>query len=86
MAKVKIDKDKCKGCQLCIMYCPASHLEFSSELNKRGLKYAQIKRATKCTGCGFCFLVCPECCIEVYTETSNQKPEHRGIKIEDRKN
>jgi 2-oxoglutarate ferredoxin oxidoreductase subunit delta len=66
MEKVKIAKDRCKGCKLCIFYCPAEVLEFSSQLNKRGVKFAKVKKKAKCTGCGFCFLVCPETCIEIY--------------------
>ncbi len=68
MAKVKIDKDRCKGCGLCIIYCPCGHLEFSSDLNKRGMRYAKEKENTRCTGCGFCFLMCPDVCIEIYEE------------------
>lgn len=66
MAKVEIDKDKCKGCGLCILHCPVKKLEFSSDLNKRGVKYAIAKEDISCLGCGNCYLVCPDCCIEVY--------------------
>ena len=69
--EVYINKDKCKSCRLCIFYCPTKHLEMSSELNKRGVKFAKIKKATKCIGCGFCYLVCPDDCIEV--NASNKK-------------
>ena len=66
--KVTIKKDKCKGCGLCIVYCPVKHLEVSSELNKKGVKFAQTKKINKCIGCGFCFYICPDCCIKVYEE------------------
>jgi 2-oxoglutarate ferredoxin oxidoreductase subunit delta len=66
--EVKISKDKCKGCQFCVFYCPVKHLEMSKELNKRGVKFAKTKKETKCIGCGFCFLMCPDSCIEVYEE------------------
>jgi len=66
--EVKIDKNKCKGCQLCIFYCPTKHLELSSDLNKKGVTFAKIKKDSKCIGCGFCFYLCPEVCIEVYEE------------------
>jgi 2-oxoglutarate ferredoxin oxidoreductase subunit delta len=66
--KAAINKDKCKGCQLCIYFCPAKHLELSSQLNKRGITPAKLKENNKCTGCGFCFLICPDSCIEIYEE------------------
>lgn len=66
--QVKINKDKCKSCQYCIFYCPAKHLELSSELNKRGVKFAKVKEGTNCIGCGFCFMMCPDGCIEIYEE------------------
>lgn len=65
---IKISEDKCKGCGLCIFFCPAKHLEISCRLNKKGIKPAKVKDGTKCSGCGFCFQVCPDCCIEVYAE------------------
>ncbi|MEI8349304.1 MAG: 4Fe-4S dicluster domain-containing protein [Candidatus Omnitrophota bacterium] len=69
MGKVSITKDACKGCQLCIAFCPTKHLVLSRELNKRGVRYAKAKEETKCVACGFCFLVCPDACLEIYTET-----------------
>ena len=68
MPKVKIEKDKCKGCELCIFYCPLKSLELSSTLNKRGVKFASFKKEAKCSGCGFCFLICPDNCIRIYKE------------------
>ncbi|MFA5271903.1 MAG: 4Fe-4S dicluster domain-containing protein [Candidatus Omnitrophota bacterium] len=75
--KVSINKDKCKGCQLCVYFCPAKHLKTSSDLNKRGVKYVTKKEASRCSGCGFCFLVCPDCCIEIYTEDKVQTTDDR---------
>lgn len=63
---VVIDKDRCKSCNLCIVYCPVKHLQLSSQLNKRGVRFAQTVLATGCIGCGICFFMCPETCIEVY--------------------
>lgn len=66
--KPKIKKDRCKGCGLCIRYCPLKSLEFSSQLNKRGVKFAKFKEGAKCSGCGFCFLMCPDNCIKIEAE------------------
>ncbi len=64
--RVNISKDKCKGCLLCILYCPVAHLTLSCELNEKGLKFAENKGKNPCIGCGFCYLICPDACIEIY--------------------
>ena len=66
MAEVKINKDRCKGCFLCIQFCPAKCLKASESLNKRGNQYAEKIEDKKCVGCGNCFLICPDFCIEIY--------------------
>ncbi len=64
--KVEIKKDNCKGCGLCIAYCPVDYLSFSSKLNRKGVMYAMELCQKKCIGCGNCFLICPDNCIEIY--------------------
>ncbi|OQA91448.1 MAG: Anaerobic sulfite reductase subunit C [Elusimicrobia bacterium ADurb.Bin231] len=65
MKKVKIDSDRCKGCQLCINVCPKGCLKLSNTVNAAGFQYAIYENESKCTSCGFCFLVCPDVAIEV---------------------
>ena len=65
MPKVKIEKNKCKGCELCIFYCSLKSLELSCTLNKKGVKFASFKKGANCNGCGFCFLICPDNCIQI---------------------
>ena len=64
MAKVKIDKDRCKGCYLCIVNCPNGCIKVSPDLNIKGVKPV-IFSGGKCTGCTLCALICPECGIEI---------------------
>ena len=64
--KIIIDKEKCKGCQICLIACPNHAIELDKELNKRGVKPAKFKEKGVCTGCTFCGISCPECCIVVY--------------------
>ncbi len=64
--KIKIVKDKCKGCGLCLIYCPVRCLSFSVDLNKKGVKFVQANKEKECIGCGNCFLICPDACIEIY--------------------
>ena len=65
MAKIKIDKTKCKGCYLCVTNCPKGLIKVSPVLNIKGIKPAFFSGG-KCTGCTMCALICPECIIEVY--------------------
>ena len=63
--KIKIDKDRCKGCYLCVVNCPNGRIKIGEELNIRGVKPAIFSHGN-CTGCAMCAVICPECIIEVY--------------------
>lgn len=63
--KVHIDKEKCKGCGLCVHVCPHNALVLLDEVNMKGLKYVAVPDPDKCTGCGLCYIVCPDCALEV---------------------
>ncbi len=67
MTKVKLIKDRCKGCLLCVVYCPKGLLKKSKDLNKLGV-YPVVFAGKEgdCTGCSFCAIMCPECGIEIY--------------------
>jgi len=66
--KVVIDKDRCKGCGLCIAACPNQVLAFSGELNKNGYNVVYMEDPEACVGCAFCAQTCPDIAIEVYRE------------------
>ncbi|MFH1867839.1 MAG: ferredoxin family protein [Candidatus Omnitrophota bacterium] len=66
MPKIKIDREKCKSCGLCIIYCPKDCIAISDKINKRGVKPVEPKKDAKCTGCMSCAIMCPDCAIEVY--------------------
>lgn len=65
MAKIKIEKDKCKGCMLCVSACASGLIVKSKKLNKRGVHFVEFKTG-ECTGCAMCAIMCPDICIEVY--------------------
>ena len=68
MPRIKINKNKCKGCMLCISTCPHGLIAKSKELNKRGVHCVEFKAEHNkgCTGCSMCAIICPDVCIEVY--------------------
>ena len=65
MAKVTFDKDRCKGCSLCVGVCPKGIVALSHELNAKGYHPAQVTDQEKCIGCAFCATMCPDCVITV---------------------
>jgi 2-oxoglutarate ferredoxin oxidoreductase subunit delta len=69
--KIEIDRERCKGCLLCIEVCPNMRIEVDKAMNKKGYSPARFKETAKedekgCTGCAQCATVCPEVAIEVY--------------------
>jgi len=64
--RIKINKDKCKGCMLCVAVCPRALIVRSENLNKKGIYYIEVRDQKKCIGCGVCAIMCPDVCIEVY--------------------
>lgn len=67
MPRVKVNKTLCKGCGLCVIYCPGKLLTSSGSLNKKGIHAISFNsKSDKCTGCAMCALMCPDCAIEVW--------------------
>jgi 2-oxoglutarate ferredoxin oxidoreductase subunit delta len=65
---ITIDKEKCKGCEICTVSCPQNIIKMSDEVNSKGFRYAYLAEADKCTGCANCAVVCPDGVIKVYRE------------------
>jgi len=70
MAKIKgavvIDTGRCKGCNLCVVACPAGVLALGKQVNAKGYNYSQVVQPDDCIGCANCGYVCPDGCITVY--------------------
>ncbi|NLU40875.1 MAG: 4Fe-4S dicluster domain-containing protein [Firmicutes bacterium] len=66
MAGIKVDGERCKGCELCVAFCPRSLISMSKQFNSRGYRYAELTDPERCTGCAICGRGCPDVAIEVY--------------------
>ena len=62
---IKIDRERCKGCALCIEFCPSNCIRLSDELNLKGYFVAVVDDDKECTACRNCALMCPDVAIEV---------------------
>jgi len=66
MPKIIINREKCKGCLLCIGFCPKGSIVQEKGFNKKGAKPVKFKEDSDCLGCMMCAIICPDSCIEVY--------------------
>lgn len=66
MAKININKDRCKACFLCVSFCPKGMIKKSDSLNQKGFQFVEFRDNGECLGCAMCAVICPDCCIEVW--------------------
>jgi len=65
--KVLFNRDKCKGCELCVNFCPKHIISMDhGNVNAKGYHPAGIENMSECIGCASCALMCPDCCISIY--------------------
>ncbi len=75
MAKTKlkehrINQEWCKGCGICVAFCPKNVLE----LNEKDKVVAA--RPADCIACRLCEWRCPDLAIEIITEEEEQDPKN----------
>jgi 2-oxoglutarate ferredoxin oxidoreductase subunit delta len=66
--RIEIDQEFCKGCEICMAFCPKDVIVLAQTLNSNGYQPAALTDEEKCTGCAVCAIVCPEVVIEVYRD------------------
>lgn len=66
MGKVIVDNERCKGCGICVEFCPKDALEIGEKLNNSGFYYVRQKEDVECNGCSLCAIMCPDVALEVY--------------------
>lgn len=58
MARITVYEKMCKGCEICVQFCPAKILEMSRQV-------VICDNPDKCTKCMLCEMRCPDFAIEV---------------------
>jgi 2-oxoglutarate ferredoxin oxidoreductase subunit delta len=58
---VEINRDFCKGCGICVAFCPKEVLDLDDH------EKAVVKHLEKCNACTLCELRCPDMAVEVKT-------------------
>jgi 2-oxoglutarate ferredoxin oxidoreductase subunit delta len=69
MAKaiIELAKERCKGCEVCVVVCPQGSLELDqtvfNALGFHPVKFTYQGKKGNCTACGLCYMVCPDYAI-----------------------
>ena len=64
MEKVKLEVERCKGCDLCMAACKKEAISLSNYTNKKGFITVQVDEE-KCVQCGSCYTMCPDLVFEI---------------------
>ncbi|MCD6472089.1 ferredoxin family protein [Candidatus Aerophobetes bacterium] len=65
---IEINEELCKGCGLCVAFCPKDVLKMSNKLTKKGIHPPEVINEKDCTLCGNCMLYCPDLAIVIGKE------------------
>lgn len=67
--RVSFLEEDCKGCELCIHFCPRHILGLDrGRINASGYHPVTNLEPDNCNGCGICALMCPDIVIRVERE------------------
>lgn len=65
MTEILIDRECCKGCDICIAVCPKKIFIRSKKRNTAGTAMPEAQKIENCTGCRLCERLCPDGAIQV---------------------
>ena len=72
--QVFVIPERCKGCGICVRFCPQEVLQVSDRTNAKGYHYPDIApgKENACVHCQFCMLVCAE--FAIFTLPTDEVP------------
>lgn len=77
---IRIDENRCKGCELCTGVCPKHVISMADFFTPRGYRPALYHDPEGlCTGCLLCATICPDAAITVFREA---RPARSAIQKE----
>ena len=65
MSRLHINQKYCKGCHICISFCPKSALKSSEKMNEKGYFVPIEADMEQCTTCFLCEKMCPDFAIAI---------------------
>ena len=66
MGKITINEERCKGCELCVYFCPKHVIYMAEKFNSKGHHPSEFRDTGECNACTVCAVMCPDVAIEVY--------------------
>lgn len=71
--RVTVFETWCKGCGLCIAFCPQKVLEGGPDGR------TVVAHEERCVACNWCYEHCPDCAITVEAYTEEEEPAERAV-------
>ncbi len=75
-----LNKNRCGGCEICVVVCPTGILEMGDELNVRIAYIPRVKEGKEkyCSACRRCEYSCPDWAIYVLDEGKNNQATEKA--------
>lgn len=59
------NRNRCKGCELCVSVCPKRILALDTTTNVKGYRPVVCIDESACVGCASCAKICPDSIITI---------------------